>query len=194
MINQTTLFFKGGVNKMKNSKIEIMTEAEINKEVKRILGRSGRKGIETKAIKEYKEALSFLKENKNDIDYEENLRLAKERFLKNDDLSKMFDMRKTSNKQRLEAIKKTMASTSEIDIDIKNISNQDVINYIENIQDLTDNINTLQNIASEQVGEIYLMAREKGYTTNELIGLVQGVQATTNTYDVFLSTIKDLLS
>lgn len=178
---------------MKNSKIEIMTDAEINKEVKRILGCSKRKGIETKAVKEYKEALSFLKENKNDIDYDENLRLAKERFLKDDDLSKMFDMRKTSNKQRLEAIKKTMASTSELDIDINNISNQDVINYIENIQDLTDNINILQNIASEQVGEIYLMAREKGYTTNELIGLIQGVQATTNTYDVFLSTIKDLL-
>lgn len=179
---------------MKNSKIELMTNAEINREVKKILGRSKRKGVETKAIKEYKEALSFLKENRNDIDYDENLRLAKERFLKDSDLSKMFDMRKTSNKQRLESIKKTMASTSEIDIDINNISNQDVINYIENIQDLTDNINILQNIASEQVGEIYLMAREKGYTTSELIGIVQGVVSTTNTYDVFLSTIKDLLS
>lgn len=156
-----------------------------------ILRRAKRYGITTNEIEILKNTLKYAKENKRDIDYNELTERAYERFIKSDDLTKMF-RNNNRDKQRIENIKQTMNASGFIK-ESQNISNQEIVDYVQNIRQLTDNISVLQNLPSEQVGEIYLQARNKKMSTEELINVIEKTKNNANTYDEFLTTSKNLI-
>lgn len=162
------------------------TKEEIDKKVHQILTRARHYKITTNAIEEYKEALLYAKENLKDIDVDFVIENAKRKLANSDDITLIFDKRRKSNKQRLENIKLTMDNTE--------ATNQEIIDYIQGIQNLVDNINVLENISSEQVGEFYQMARNKNISQNELIRILNKAKRKSKTYDKFIKLSKTLIN
>lgn len=162
------------------------TKQEIDRKVHQILTRARNYKVSTNAIEEYKQALSYAKENASDIDSDFVIENAKRKLANSDDITLIFDKRRKSNKQRLDNIKITMNNTK--------ATNQEIIDYIQGIQNLVDNINVLENISSEQVGEFYQMARNKNITQDELIRILNKAKSKSKTYDKFINLSKTLIN
>lgn len=162
------------------------TKTEINKKVHQILTRAKHYKITTNAIEEYTQALNYARENWQDIDSNFVIENAKRKLANSDDLTLIFDKRRRSNKQRLENIKITMGNTK--------ATEQEIIDYIQGIQNLIDNINVLENISSEQVGEFYQMARNKNISQNDLIRILNKAKSKSKTYDKFIKLSKTLIN
>ena len=162
------------------------TKQQIDKKVHQILTRARHYKVSTNAIEEYKEALNYARENASDIDTDFVIENAKRKLANSDDITLIFDKRRRSNKQRLDNIKITMNNLK--------ASNQEIIDYIQGIQNLIDNINVLENISSEQVGEFYQMARNKNITQDELIRILNKAKSKSKTYDKFINLSKTLIN
>ena len=162
------------------------TKQEIDKKVHQILARAKHYKISTNAIEEYKQALNYAKENEEDIDYDFVVENAKRKLANSDDITLIFDKRRKSNKQRIENIKETMNNIQ--------ATNQEIIDYIQGIQNLVDNINILENISSEQVGEFYQMARNKNIKQDELIKILNTAKSQSKTYDKFIELSRTLIN
>ena len=162
------------------------TKIEIDKKVRQILTRAKHYKISTNAIEEYKQALIYAKENSDDIDVDFVIENAKRKLANSDDITLIFDKRRKSNKQRLDNIKVTINNTK--------ATNQEIIDYIQGIQNLIDNINVLENISSEQVGEFYQMARNKNISQNDLIQILNKAKSKSKTYDKFIKLSKTLIN
>lgn len=162
------------------------TKQEINRKVHQILTRAKHYKVSTNAIEEYKQALLYAKENASDIDTDFVIENAKRKLANTDDLTLIFDKRRRANKQRLDSIKVTMNNMQ--------ATNQDIIDYIQGIQNLVDNINILENISSEQVGDFYQMARNKNIKQDELISILNTAKSQSKTYDKFIELSKHLIN
>ena len=162
------------------------TKQEINRKVHQILTRAKHYKVSTNAIEEYKQALLYAKENASDIDTDFVIENAKRKLANTDDLTLIFDKRRRANKQRLDSIKVTMNNMQ--------ATNQDIIDYIQGIQNLVDNINILENISSEQVGDFYQMARNKNIKQDELISILSTAKSQSKTYDKFIELSKHLIN
>ena len=162
------------------------TKQEIDRKVHQILTRARHYKVSTNAIEEYKQALSYAKENASDIDTDFVIENAKRKLANSDDITLIFDKRRRANKQRLDSIKVTMNNMQ--------ATNQDIIDYIQGIQNLVDNINILENISSEQVGEFYQMARNKNIKQDELISILNTAKSQSKTYDKFIELSRHLIN
>ena len=162
------------------------TKHEIDRKVHQILTRARHYKVSTNAIEEYKQALLYAKENANDIDTDFVIENAKRKLANSDDITLIFDKRRRANKQRLDSIKVTMNNMQ--------ATNQEIIDYIQGIQNLIDNVNILENISSEQVGEFYQMARNKNIKQDELISILNNAKSQSKTYDKFIELSKHLIN